>query len=202
MIFPDRLRLPLRFDPELLRRDMALAVSAGWISHFIRQNYEGEWSIVPLRHIAGVRHPFQKILADHRATEFEDAPILSDCPYFREVIDAFRCPIRCVRLMRLAPGSVIKEHTDHELEFEMASVRIHIPIVTNPHVEFELNQEKIDLRPGEAWYLRLSDPHRVSNKGATERVHFVLDASVNKWVADLFDQALEECTPVPAFPVS
>ena len=38
--------------------------------------------------------------------------------------------------MRLAPGSVIKEHRDHDLCFEDGMVRIHIPVVTNAGVDF------------------------------------------------------------------
>ena len=45
---------------------------------------------------------------------FADAPLLGACPYFREVISSFDTEIRGVRLLRLTPGSKLKEHTDHE----------------------------------------------------------------------------------------
>jgi len=35
------------------------------------------------------------------------------------------------------------------------------------------------MAPGECWYLRLSDPHSVANRGTTDRVHLVVDAVVN-----------------------
>lgn len=58
-VFPDRLRLPLDFDPTRLAADMA-AISAGsWIAHFVTQNYDGDWSVIPLRGPAGARHPVQ-----------------------------------------------------------------------------------------------------------------------------------------------
>jgi hypothetical protein len=45
------------------------------------------------------------------------------------------------------------------------------------------------LEAGSAWYLRLSDPHSVANRGTTDRVHMVIDAEVNHWVADALARA-------------
>jgi hypothetical protein len=81
--------------------------------------------------------------------------------------------------MRLTPGSRIKEHTDLELSFEDGVVRIHIPVITNPDVEFYLNGAHVTLAAGTAWYLRLSDRHSVFNGGNADRVHMVIDADVN-----------------------
>jgi hypothetical protein len=47
------------------------------------------------------------------------------------------------------------------------------------------------LEAGSCWYLRLSDPHRVANRGETDRVHLVIDAAVNDWVASLFAAAMQ-----------
>lgn len=189
MTLPDRLRLPLRFDPGLLARDLDGLAAVGWIKHFVKQNYDGDWSVIPLRGKAGATHPVMMIYSDPTATEFEDTPMLRDCPYFREVLAAFDCPLRAVRLMRLTPGSVIKEHTDLELSVEERTARIHIPVVTNPDVEFYLNGTRIVLEAGSAWYLRLSDRHSVYNKGATDRVHMVIDATVNGWLRSMIENA-------------
>ena len=99
--------------------------------------------------------------------------------YFRAVLEAFACPLLAVRLMRLAPGSLIKEHRDHELSFEEGVVRIHIPVVTNDGVDFRLNGRRCTMPAGSSWYLRLSDPHSVANSGPADRVHMVIDAVVN-----------------------
>jgi Aspartyl/Asparaginyl beta-hydroxylase len=94
--------------------------------------------------------------------------------------------------MRLTPGSVIKEHTDVDLSFEDGMVRVHIPVTTNEHVAFHLNGARVVLEAGSAWYLRLSDPHRVANQGTTDRVHLVIDADVNPWVEALFEAAMRQ----------
>ena len=189
MSLPDRIRLPFAFDPARLQRDLETAASQQWIAHFVKQNYEGDWSVIPLRGTAGATHPVMMIYSDPRAKGFEDSPMLGVCPYFREVLAAFRCPLQAVRLMRLTPGSIIKEHFDDDLSFDDGTVRIHIPITTNPGVVFEVNRRRVDMAVGEAWYLRLCDPHRVANSGETDRVHMVIDATVNDWVGAMLDRA-------------
>jgi hypothetical protein len=188
--FPDRLRLPLTFDPDLLARDLDRLSSRDWIRHYVAQNYDGDWSIVPLRSPAGETHPIRMIYADPTARSFVDTPLLQGCDYFRHVLDTFECPLRVVRLMRLTPGSRIKEHTDLDLSFEDGMVRVHVPVTTNPEVEFQLNGSRVVLAAGSAWYLRLSDPHSVANRGSADRVHLVVDADVNGWVEALFESAM------------
>ena len=190
MRYPDRLQLPLAFDPVRLARDLAAIAQDDWIAHFVKRNYEGDWSVIPLRGPRGATHPVQMIYSDPGCRDFVDTPVLAACPHFQEVFASFRCPLHAVRLMRLGPGATIKEHTDNDLSFEDGMVRVHIPIVTNPDVEFLLNGTRVVLDVGTAWYLRLSDPHSVANRGAEARVHMVIDAVVDAWVAGLLDIAL------------
>jgi hypothetical protein len=75
--------------------------------------------------------------------------------------------------MRLARGSIIKEHRDHDLAFEHGTVRIHVPVTTNDGVDFRLNGVRCVMLAGSAWYLRLADPHSVADRGETDRVHLV-----------------------------
>jgi aspartyl/asparaginyl beta-hydroxylase len=188
-MWPDRLQLPLRFDPDRLQHDLAQVQGGDWIRHFVAQNYDGDWSVIPLRGPAGATHPVQMIYPDPTASAFADAPALAATPYLREALGAFACPLQCVRLMRLTPGSRIKPHQDHDLTAENGVARIHAPITTNPDVDFRLNGERIDMAPGEAWYLRLADTHSVENRGTTDRVHLVIDVEVNDWLAGLLDAA-------------
>jgi hypothetical protein len=187
--FPDRLRLPLAFDPGRLAADMAAVAAAGWTEHFVKQNYDGDWSVIALRGPSGAKHPVQMIYSDPGCTDFADTPALAAEPYFQDVLAALACPLQAVRLMRLAPGSTIKEHRDHDLAFEDGTVRVHIPVTTNDGVDFRLNGVRCVMAAGSAWYLRLADPHSVANQGHADRVHMVIDAVVDGWVAALFDRA-------------
>jgi len=189
--FPDRLRLPLDFEPAGLAADLANFSKAAWIEHFVKQNYDGDWSVVALRGPACARHPVQTIYSDPSCTDFTDTPMLAGSPNFRAVLAAFACPLQAVRLMRLTPGSVIKEHHDNDLSFEQGTVRIHIPVLTNADVDFLLNGVRCVMAAGSSWYLRLSDPHSVANRGSSDRVHLVIDAVVNDWVGTLFERAAE-----------
>jgi hypothetical protein len=182
-------RLPFAFDADLLCRDLQELGAVDWIAHFVSQNYDGDWSVIPLRGQAGARHPVMMIYPNPTATEFEDTPMLQACPYFRSVLATFKCPLQTARLMRLAPGSRIKQHTDLELSLEEGSARIHIPVTTNAGVEFYLNDRRVAMEAGSAWYLRLSDPHRVTNNGDSDRVHLVIDLGVNEWLTTMLESA-------------
>jgi Aspartyl/Asparaginyl beta-hydroxylase len=199
MPLPDRLRLPFDFDPALLARDLEGLRAVGWIKHYVQQNYDGDWSVIALRGKAGATHPVMMIYADPICRDFADTPMLAACPYFRQVLDTFEAPLRAVRLMRLTAGSVIKEHTDHELSFEEGTVRIHVPVVTNAEVEFYLNRNRVVLEAGSSWYLRLSDPHSVANRGTADRVHMVIDAEVNEWVRRVLETAATLATAERSF---
>jgi hypothetical protein len=184
LTLPDRARLTLVFDPALLQADLAAVEAMTWTDHFVRQNYEGQWDVLPLRHQAGATHPIMQAYTPSDATEFVDAAILDRTPYFRSVLAAIPCPLKAVRLMRLTPGSRIKEHEDHDLAADWGQARLHVPITTNPGVTFLLNRVPVAMAPGEAWYLRLSDPHAVTNDGDTDRVHLVIDCATNDWLIE------------------
>ncbi len=180
--FTDRIRLPLVFDAPGLQRDLARFAKGDWLDHFVKQNYEGDWRVIPLRGPAGAEHPVMMMYSDPTCTEFADTPFLERCPEIRRALASFDCPLKTVRLMGLTPGSAILEHRDYDLSAEEGTVRLHVPVVTNPDVEFRLNGTPVAMREGECWYLRLSDPHSVANRGAADRVHLVLDADVNAWL--------------------
>jgi len=185
--WPDRVRLPLAFDPVPLAADIATLERGDWTEHFVKQNYEGEWSVLPLRASATAKHPIQMIYPAPGVTEFVDTPWRARFPALSSVVDAFRSPVRTVRLMRLAAGSVIKEHEDLDLDVADGFARIHVPIVTNPDVDFRLNGERVIMAPGEAWYLRLADRHSVVNGGTTARIHLVIDLVVDAWLLRQLD---------------
>lgn len=181
----DRVKLPLKFDPSLMKRDLESLAQVSWINHFVTQNYEGDWSVIPLRGPTGAEHPVMMIYSDPSCSNFSDTPFLKVCPYFSQVLSQFHCSLYSVRLMKLTSGSNIKEHSDNDLSLEDGFVRLHIPVVTHPELIFTLNQKRVQMSEGECWYLRLSDPHSVSNQTPVDRVHLVIDAKVNNWLRDL-----------------
>ena len=47
------------------------------------------------------------------------------------------------------------------------------------------------MKPGECWYLRLTDPNRVINDGSTERTRMTIEMVPNDWVRSLL-MAIQE----------
>jgi quercetin dioxygenase-like cupin family protein len=182
-------RLPIDFDVEALCRDLARIRDEQWTPHFNRGDYEGEWSGVALRGPAGAGHPILALTAHPGTKQWADTPLLERCTYFRHVLARFQCPLQSVRLLRLAPGAVIREHRDPELGLEDGEARLHVPIATSPEVEFLLDGVRIPLRAGETWYLDVRRPHAVTNRSGEHRVHLVADCAVNPWLASLIGAA-------------
>lgn len=174
-------KLPLRFDPEPLKYDLDCIAPDAWVPHFNAGYYEGDWSGVALRAVGGVE---TQLYPDPSAT-FADTAILAACPNIQNVLAAFDCPLESVRLLKLGPRSAIKEHTDLNLSFEDGTLRVHIPVATNEKVDFYVNNEKLVMTPGEAWYINFNLPHRVDNRGNTDRIHLVLDCVVNQWMGEI-----------------
>ncbi len=174
--------LPLTFDVNLMQRDLNQLESELWIDHFVKQNYEGQWSVIPLRSPETAKHPVMMIYSDPVCKKFVDTPFLKKLDYFSKILKSFQCPLKAVRLMKLSAGSKIKEHTDLDMDIESGTIRLHIPVQTNHQVDFRLNGDRVQLREGECWYLRLSDPHSVENRGKQDRVHLVIDAELNQWL--------------------
>lgn len=178
----DRVRLPLQFDVGRMQADLVALKSAEWIDHFVGQNYDGDWTVLPLRGPASATHPVMMSYSDPTCTEFADTRFLDGLRYLPTVLRSIPCPVRSARLMKLAPGSRIREHRDVDLSVTEGTARLHLAVETNDGVRFMLNGTRVVVKEGDCWYLRLSDPHSVENRGDSDRVHLVVDVAVNEWL--------------------
>lgn len=187
---PNFFKLPLSFDAERLKADFDQILPGDWVSHFNTRYYEGDWSGVALRSVGGVA---SQLYPDPAASKpFADTTVLERCPNIRRALAEFKCPLNSVRLLRLGPGSSIREHKDYNLSLEDGEIGIHIPITTNPLVNFFLNDERLVMEEGECWYLNLNLPHRVENSGATDRIHLVLHCAVDDWVRGMITSGADQ----------
>lgn len=182
-------KLSLDFNAEFLKADLRQIAANEWVAHFNKGYYEGEWKGLALRSPSGRstqlhRHPDESPLAQETA-------ILARCAYFQEVLAAFKCPIRLARLLSLSPGSKIREHVDFFLGLEDGMLRLHIPVATDPRVEFVVDNQRLMLREGETWYIDFTLPHRVSNHSDQDRVHLVIDCTINDWLLAMIPLAGE-----------
>jgi hypothetical protein len=192
------LRFPFRFDIDRLHGDLARILPQDWSAHYNERDYGGAWRGVALRSHSGSGGDLHAMAG---GGDFADTALLDRCAYFREVLSAFRCPLKSVRLLSLAPQSFIREHSDHALGYEDGEIRIHVPIQTNPGVEFYVAGERLLLEEGASYFVNVNLPHRVNNRGAADRVHLVIDAEVNEWVCALFRQGDAEGWHIPRSPL-
>lgn len=189
-------KLPFKFDPAELRSDLDQIRSEEWVSHFNREYHDGGWMGVALRSNQGSMSDLY--VSPH--AQFADTELLNRCPAVRDVLSVFQCPVGSVRFLKLAPGSKIKEHRDYELTLESGQARIHVPIGTNPQVLFFLDADRVEMQPGECWYLNFSLPHWIENQGENDRIHLVIDCEINDWLRDLLPLNEPDEFELPHFP--
>ena len=82
---------------------------------------------------------------------------------------------RIIRAMaaKLLAGGRIALHRDAHPSFA-ASHRIHVPLVTNPNVDFLIRGVNHYLEEGTAYEVSNLDYHAVTNRGE-DRIHFIFD---------------------------
>ncbi len=178
-------KLPLPVTIEAFQKEVQ-GLIYNWVPHFNYGHYEGEWSVLSLRSPGGKT---DQIIPDQiQQAEYSDTELLNVCPVIRSWMNQFQCPLLSVRFLKLKSNAIIKEHRDHELAFENGEARLHIPIFTNPFVEFYLNNNLVKMQEGECWYINANLPHRVANLGSTDRIHLVMDCVVNDWLRTVFEK--------------
>ena len=79
-----------------------------------------------------------------------------------------------VIIARLPAGCRIARHKDVHPSFSIAH-RIHVPLVTNPAVDFTVGTERVPPRVGFAFELNNLMLHQVVNHGSEDRIHLIFD---------------------------
>ncbi len=92
-----------------------------------------------------------------------------------------------VMLARMAPGGVIHPHVDANPAAKWPH-KIHVPILTNPQVEFRVGNDVQHFPVGHAVEVNNLGIHAVRNGGQTDRIHLIfeyydLDQPAPDWVS-------------------
>lgn len=142
----------------------------------------GGWSSLPLRSLGGMTGKEASSAAGKHASSdanlFEDTVVMPD--YIRELIDEIGqgAGVLKVRLMRLEANRTIGEHKD-AFSPGPEVARLHIPVITNPEVEFQVNRKPYRMHVGRLYCIDVSKLHAVFNKGTEDRIHLVFDLCIN-----------------------
>jgi quercetin dioxygenase-like cupin family protein len=178
------LRFPMTFDPQRLKADLERVLRKEWVSHYNTGAYSGNWTSIALLAAGGDSRSINALPNEQLpAVETE---VMEDCAYFREVLNDFRFEKTTARLLCLEAGAEIKPHRDYCLGYEDGVFRLHIPVVTNPDVEFILAGERLIMDEGTCWYINANEEHSVANRGTENRIHLVIDGERNAWTDQLF----------------
>jgi 1-aminocyclopropane-1-carboxylate deaminase/D-cysteine desulfhydrase-like pyridoxal-dependent ACC family enzyme len=184
----------------------ALGRLTEWAPHYSGYNKRGTWHALALRGYGGQPGFIEKPAEMSRqwklehpaelAFKLEDTPLRAQLPELEPLIKAIPGNKHRIRLMRLAAKQgELSRHadiTDPDAGVGAGkTLRIHIPLITNPHVRFEqwnLDGEHLSasMAEGEAWYLDTRKPHTAINAGSTDRVHLVMDVESSPALLKLF----------------
>ncbi len=159
-------RLPVRFDVARLRAEVEALPDSAWAKH--PNEIEGNSSL-RLVSVDGGEN-------DDVGGRMQPTAHLRQCPYIRQVLSSFGVVWSRSRLMRLNPHSVVPEHADINYHW-FYRVRMHIPVITRPEVQFHCDGQVVHMAPGEAWLFDNWRRHRVENATDDTRIHLVADTS-------------------------
>lgn len=179
-------QLPCAIHLAAVQEEVELLLHNPWVDHVNRQDYSGSWDVLPLRcqrqHLES--HPILQGFAIADGDEWNNLPVMAQCPEIQHLFNQLQCPIKAARLMRLKAGAEIKPHRDHGLGLEFGEARLHLPIHTSAAVNFLVDKKIIPMRAGELWYFNADQLHEVYNRGREDRINLVIDCVVNEWLRE------------------
>ncbi|MEQ1724944.1 MAG: aspartyl/asparaginyl beta-hydroxylase domain-containing protein [Sphingopyxis sp.] len=158
------LKLPRQYCAETLAAEVSALSRSAWIAHPGR--VAGN-DAVPLITPGGV-------ITNSFAGPMAPTEHLLACPYIMEIMADLGAVWGRSRLMGLAPAADVPEHVDVGYYWR-THLRLHIPVITNPKVEFTCDGNTVHMAAGECWAFDSFCLHNVRNLGTEKRVHLVLD---------------------------
>lgn len=159
-------RLPVRFDAARLAAEVEALPAGAWSRH--PQEHAGNTAARLITAGGGDN--------DAVSGEMKPTATLAACPYIVQVLSSFNTVWSRSRLMRIAGGGSVPQHSDMNYHW-FHRVRVHVPIVTRPEVRFHCAGESVHMAAGEAWIFDNWREHRVENPVPEARVHLVADTS-------------------------
>jgi len=78
----------------------------------------------------------------------------------------------------LEPDAYIHPHRDLTGASLNDRLRFHVPVITNPGVDFRVSEQRVRMAPGDLWCLDTSYRHSVHNQGSETRVHIVVECKI------------------------
>ncbi|HWS72452.1 MAG TPA: sulfotransferase [Thermoanaerobaculia bacterium] len=187
------IQLPLTFDAARLAAEIEAIDESEWRPH--PEGHPGN-SAVPLIAVDG--NPRN----DAVRGVMLPTPILDRLPYVRQVLAAFHAVWGRTRLMRLDGNAEAVAHTDTNYYWAQHT-RVHVPIVTDPDVQFLCGDASVHMAAGQSWIFDTWRRHNVLNPNPTRRIHLVADTVGSAAFWELVDRGAAGAAPehVPYSPL-
>ncbi len=179
-------KLPIRFDADVLAADVKALPASAWVPH--ATGFPGNEAV---RLVTPGGQPTDAFQGPMRPTEN-----LARCPYIMQAMAELGGVWGRSRLMGLGIGAEVPEHVDSHYHWR-THLRIHVPVITNPRVEFTCGDETVHMAGGECWVFDSFRWHEVHNRGPERRVHLVLDTVVTEPLWDLIEAGREGAADAP-----
>ncbi|MBL0925201.1 MAG: aspartyl/asparaginyl beta-hydroxylase domain-containing protein [Sphingomonadaceae bacterium] len=168
------LKLPRQYCAETLAAEVLALPQSAWIAH--PGKLPGN-DAVPLITPGGA-------ITNGFAGPMEPTEHLRRCPYIMEIMADLGAVWGRSRLMGLAASADVPNHVDVGYYWR-THLRLHIPVITNPGVEFTCDDRTVHMKAGECWAFDSFCLHNVRNSGNDKRIHLVLDTVGGEKLWDL-----------------
>lgn len=181
------IQLPVTYDVDRLRQEIEALGDDAWRPH--PEGFQGN-DFLPL--IAANGSPADESFeGPMRPTEY-----LKRSPYIIDVLASLGAAWGRTRLMRLGPHADVNPHVDVNYYWR-DRMRVHVPIVTQPTVQFYCGDQNIHMKAGECWIFDTWSLHRVENADERNRIHLVADTVGGEGFWDLAARGRAVSFPEP-----
>ncbi len=100
-------------------------------------------------------------------------------PQVRPIVFGVMARCEAVRLggvliTKIPAGGHVLPHTDSGWHPEYYNTKIYVPILSNPQCVNRVEDERVTMAPGDAWYFNNTLEHEVINDGDSDRITLII----------------------------
>ena len=180
-------RLPISVDAAVLAAEIASLPEELWRAH--PEGAAGN-TAVPLVAVRG--DPFD----DAAIGPMAPTPHLGLLPYTARIMAGIGSVVGRSRLMRIEEEGQLDDHVDTNYYWR-DHLRVHVPVVTTPDVQFVCGGRTEHMAAGEVWVFDTWRRHGVLNPAHTQRIHLVIDTVGSAGLWSLIERPDREPVAIP-----
>lgn len=153
-----------------------------WNTHNERKEFDGSSHVgtsdiwVRYNDPANLALGYEAYTAEHDAVWH---PAYAKLPQLRPIIFGLMAQVQAVRLggvliTKIPAGGHVLPHSDKGWHPEYYNTKIYVPILSNPYCINRVENERVAMAAGDAWYFNNTVEHEVTNEGDSERITLIV----------------------------